>query len=480
MRVAHTLFPHGRKRMGGLLKPHYPTLLTLWRFADGAWIAVAYWLSAALLGHTVVGRDTSAVAFGVAAFFLAGEATGLYGQWRGAPVKREVLRVWWTWGLVVPLLLLLAFATKSSTAFSRLVVTGWFVLTPVLLTAWRGLARLGLQEIRRRGRNTRSVAVVGATRMGEDLARLIIESPWLGLHVGGFYDDRQQDRRHQIPEELGRVRGSLDDIVRDAKLGKIDIVYITLPARAEPRINAITARFADSTCSVYLVPDFYVSDLLKSRWSSVGDIPVVSIFESPFYGVDGWLKRVEDIVLGSLILSLIALPMAVIALGVKLTSRGPVLFRQRRYGLNGHPIDVLKFRTMSVSEDGPFVRQATKNDPRVTRFGGFLRRSSLDELPQFLHVMTGKMSIVGPRPHAVSHNEEYRSRIHGYMLRHKVKPGITGWAQVNGWRGETDTLDKMQNRVEHDLDYIRNWGLGLDLRIIFLTVFGSGARRNAY
>jgi putative colanic acid biosynthesis UDP-glucose lipid carrier transferase len=156
------------------------------------------------------------------------------------------------------------------------------------------------------------------------------------------------------------------------------------------------------------------------------------------------------------------------------------LFRQRRYGLNGEVIDVLKFRSMTVTEDGPEIKQATEGDVRVTKFGTFLRRTNLDELPQFLNVIEGSMSIVGPRPHAVAHNELYRKKIQGYMLRHKVKPGISGWAQVNGWRGETDTLEKMEKRVEHDLDYIRNWSLLWDLQIIFMTVFGSGARRNAY
>jgi putative colanic acid biosynthesis UDP-glucose lipid carrier transferase len=189
---------------------------------------------------------------------------------------------------------------------------------------------------------------------------------------------------------------------------------------------------------------------------------------------------VEDLVLGSLIMLLIALPMLVIALAIKLSSRGPVFFRQRRYGLNGEELRVLKFRTMTVMEDGVEVKQAVKDDERVTRLGAFLRRTSLDEIPQFIQVLIGDMSIVGPRPHAVSHNEQYRSLIPGYMLRHKVKPGITGWAQVNGWRGETDTLEKMTKRVEYDLIYIRDWELWVDLKIIAMTVFGVLRGKNAY
>jgi putative colanic acid biosynthesis UDP-glucose lipid carrier transferase len=206
----------------------------------------------------------------------------------------------------------------------------------------------------------------------------------------------------------------------------------------------------------------------------------VSIVENPFYGVDGLAKRIEDLVLGSIIMAVISVPMLLIALGVKLSSPGPVFFRQRRYGLNGEELRVLKYRTMSVMEDGESIVQATKGDSRVTPFGALLRRTSLDELPQFIQVLTGEMSIVGPRPHAVAHNEHYRSLIQGYMLRHKVKPGITGWAQVNGWRGETDTLEKMEKRIEYDLAYIRDWALGFDLKIIYLTVLGVVRGKNAY
>src|SRR5690606_22807073 len=203
------------------------------------------------------------------------------------------------------------------------------------------------------------------------------------------------------------------------------------------------------------VGDFFVFDLLQAQWSSLGDVPVVAIQHTPFHGLGGWVKRLEGIVLGTLILLLISLPMVVIAILIKLTSPGPVFFVQRRYGLNCKEIPALKFRTMTVCEDGDTVRQAKKGDSRITLLGAFLRRTSLDELPQFFNVLAGQMSIVGPRPHAVAHNELYRSQIYRYMLRHKVKPGITGWAQVNGWRGETETLDKMEKRLEHDLYYIQ-------------------------
>jgi putative colanic acid biosysnthesis UDP-glucose lipid carrier transferase len=412
---------------------------------------------------------------------IIGDANGLYRPTlRSAPAKVELGKVWLSWGFTPPILLTVAFVTKTGDDYSRIVTLIWFVLAPLLISTVRFGSRRLEGEMYRRGVATRSVHIVGATKMGGMIAQRIMDDPSSGMRVDGYFDDRDPERLNPMPERLGPPIGRLNDLLELAHRGKVDIVYIALPLRAESRISDIVRKLADSTASVYVVADFLVFDLVHAQWSNVQGLPVVSVFESPFYGVNGWLKRVEDVVLGSLILLMIAFPMACIALGVKLTSQGPVFFRQRRYGLNGEEIRVLKFRTMTVTEDGAAVTQAKKNDQRVTRFGAFLRRTSLDELPQFINVMMGEMSIVGPRPHAVSHNEMYRRMIHGYMLRHKVKPGITGWAQVNGWRGETDTVEKMEQRVNHDLHYIQNWGLLFDLKIIFKTIFGSGTRQNAY
>jgi putative colanic acid biosynthesis UDP-glucose lipid carrier transferase len=228
------------------------------------------------------------------------------------------------------------------------------------------------------------------------------------------------------------------------------------------------------------VPDFFVFDLIQARFDHVAGIPVVAICESPFVGANGAIKRLSDICLTLMILALIWPVMLVVALAVKLTSPGPILFTQRRYGADGESIVVYKFRSMTVMEDGTQIRQAQKNDQRLTPIGAFIRRTSLDELPQFINVLQGRMSIVGPRPHANAHNELYRTLIKGYMIRHKVKPGITGWAQVSGFRGETDTLEKMEKRISHDLDYLRNWSIWLDLKIIFMTAFSVVRDRNAY
>jgi putative colanic acid biosynthesis UDP-glucose lipid carrier transferase len=467
-------------RPRGLLRSYESAVALIQRLIDAGLIVLAQYIACRLYPQTWSDTNTLAALLAVLAFHFIAEVNGLYRSWRGAPMKHEAFLVLATWAIAAPVLLFLAFITKTSDHYSRFITSTWFGLTPALIVFFRLIVRLALMEVRRHGRNTRTVAIAGITPMAERIAERITSDPYSGMRIVGFFDDRKPERAHQMTKDYGPIVGDLDKLVEEARDGKVDRIYITLPLKAEPRINAIVHKLADTTATVYVVADFLVFDLLHAQWSAVGDVPVVSIFDTPFSGVSGWLKRVEDIVLGCIILAVIAVPMAIIAAGVKLSSPGPVFFRQRRYGLNGREIRVLKFRTMSVLEDGPVVTQAKRDDVRITRFGAILRQTSLDELPQFLQVLTGEMSIVGPRPHAVAHNELYRSKIYGYMLRHKVKPGITGWAQVNGWRGETETLDKMERRLEHDLEYIRNWGLLWDIKIILLTVFGSKKSENAY
>ncbi len=307
-----------------------------------------------------------------------------------------------------------------------------------------------------------------------------IGAPELGLNLAGFYDDRENERLPEIPAELGHRLGTIPELLDAARQGKVNMIFITFPMRAERRIRRVLNQLSDSTASVYIVPDFFVFELLHSRWTNISGLPAVSVFENPFYGIDGLVKRALDLVVGSLTLALVAVPMLVIACLVKLSSPGPIFFRQKRYGLDGREILVWKFRSMRVCESGDAFTQATRDDPRTTPLGAILRRTSLDELPQLFNVLDGSMSLVGPRPHATKQNEEYRSLIQGYMLRHKVKPGITGLAQVNGWRGETDTLEKMEKRVECDHRYIREWSLSMDLKILLRTIAVVLSRQNAY
>ncbi len=322
------------------------------------------------------------------------------------------------------------------------------------------------QILRSWGYNARNFAIVGINELSFQLAENIEASPQMGLRLVGFFDDRPRERTPDIPAALGRQVGTIQDLVEQARRGAVDRIYITFPMRAEARIRRVLDQLGDATASVYVVPDFFVFQLLHSRWTDILGLPVVSVFENPFYGIDGLAKRLSDVCFGGVLLAAAAVPMVVIALLIKLTSPGPIFFRQRRYGLDGREIHVWKFRTMTVCEDGPQAVQAKRNDSRVTPLGAVLRQLSLDELPQLFNVLEGSMSLVGPRPHPNALNDEFRTRIGGYMLRHKVKPGITGLAQVNGWRGETDSPEKMKKRIEFDHRYIREWSLWMDIQIL--------------
>jgi len=295
----------------------------------------------------------------------------------------------------------------------------------------------------------------------------------------GYYDDRRSAEHRVVAADLAQISGTTNDLVRAALAGQIDRIYIALPMRAELRIKALIDRLSELPVDVLYVPDFFLFNMLQARWEHVGDANVVNVVTMPFLGVSGLTKRLEDIVLSSLILMLIALPLLVIALAVRLDSKGPVLFRQRRYGLNGKEFEIWKFRTMTVAEDGADFVQVRPGDARVTRLGTFLRGTSLDELPQFINVLRGDMSIVGPRPHPVALDEQHRRLIPHYYFRFKIRPGITGLAQVNGFRGPTDTLDKMQGRIQHDIRYIDSWSLWLDLKIVLLTLVRGFVHKNA-
>lgn len=465
---------------GGLLRPYSSRVSFLQRILDGLLILVVYWVAFSFHGGDWEVRRTLTAVLAVLLFAVIAEMRGLYRSWRASSLAEEAGALLFAWLLVVVTLLMLAFVTKTSDQFSRLVVTLWFVSVPLVLWGVRLVVRGLLRYVRSHGANIRTVAIVGNNALGQRLVRHLNQMPWAGLVVMGFFDYRQ---RGEASVEVGKSSyslGNMEDMLEQVHDGKIDTVYIALPIANERRIEELVNQLSDTTASVYVVPDLFISEMMRSRWIDFGGMPLVSVYETPFCGLYGWVKRLEDVVLAILILLLIAPLMLAIAIAVKMSSPGAVLFKQRRYGLNGTVVEIWKFRSMTVCEDGDHVPQARKNDARITPLGAFLRRTSLDELPQFFNVLQGTMSVVGPRPHAVAHNEQYRKLIKGYMLRHKVKPGITGWAQVNGWRGETDTLDKMSKRVEYDLEYIQNWSLWLDLKIVFLTVLRGFGGKNAY
>ena len=372
----------------------------------------------------------------------------------------------WVW--IVGLLLLTGFVTEYLYRFSMAVVGNWLWVAPTAQLAAHFALRVAAPQLAKLQGAPRGAVIVGINHQGVSLARQIAKSAYSGINLLGFFDDRSEERRG-VRDEYKLV-GKIDELPAYVKKHRVQSIYLSLPMASRPRILQVLNGLKDTTASIYFVPDMFITDLIQARSGSVCGVTVISVCDTPFRGVDGFLKRSSDIVLSLLILLLVLPVMLVIALLVKWSSPGPAIFKQRRYGLDGEQILVYKFRSMGVTEDGGAIQQARKNDMRVTRLGAFLRKTSLDELPQFINVLQGRMSIVGPRPHAVAHNEIYRTLIKGYMVRHKVRPGITGWAQVNGQRGETDTLEKMQSRIDFDLDYLRNWSLQLDLIIILKTV----------
>lgn len=389
-----------------------------------------------------------------------------------------LMSIYGSWFMVVAALLILGYATKTSAMYSRKVLFTWFLATPVLMT----LLRIAVDRIVTRiivsESNSRKVIIAGANQIGRNIAEKIREQPDFAMAIDGFFDDRSAERLGVISEI--KILGKLNELPDYVRQNNVDLIFISLPIRNVQRVTELLDALHDTTASIYYVPDVFVFDLINCRTTELDGMPVVSLCETPFYGSRGLAKRLSDIFIASIIILLTSPLLLLISLLVKVTSKGSVIFTQRRYGLDGQEISVFKFRSMTVSEDGDVVKQATKDDHRLTPIGAFLRKYSLDEFPQFFNVLQGRMSVVGPRPHAVVHNEEYRRLIKGYMIRHKVKPGITGLAQIRGYRGETINVEDMRNRIESDLEYLRNWSLGLDIRIILRTVGSILSDKSAY
>lgn len=464
----------------GLVSSYGSQLDTLYRLADGVIIFAMLVFSVAVYARTWSDQYTITAISATILFYFSARLNKLYRSYRVSRLLDEFKPLMMSWAATLAGLLVLGYSFKATQDLSRVTLGIWALSTPVVLLAWRRLLRQGLKAMRAKGYNTRSVVILGVDENAKRLAKNIIAMPWAGLVLKGFIS---QDYTGEVLTEDGRswsVLGGMDDLFSMTRQNEVDVVYIAIPMHERATITAILKELGDSTVSIFMVPDFCTAEIMQGSWVTVGDMPTISIIDNPTQGMDSWIKRLEDIVISSIALIVLAIPMAIIALGIKLTSTGPALYRQKRYGMRGNPISVWKFRSMSVmEEDGEFV-QAKAGDSRVTKFGAFLRRTSLDELPQFFNVLGSSMSIVGPRPHAVAHNEQFRGKINGYMLRHKVKPGITGLAQVNGCRGETDTEEKMVHRIRYDVDYINNWSVWLDLAIIFRTPMALISGENAY
>ena len=396
------------------------------------------------------------------------------------PPSAAAFSVLLRWVVLLVVLVVLSRVTAASEPYPPWhAFEAWALITPVLLVCTIAFLGMTMRRMVAIAASRRRVIFAGYNDSSMALAHSLEANPELPMQVEGFFDDRGPDRLN-IQAGDTRLVGRLSELPAFAKQHGIDVIFIALPIRHLKRVLDLLDDLRDTTASIYYVPDIFVFDLIQARSSELNGVPVVAMCETPFHGYPGVLKRLIDITVSSLFM-IFGLPLLlVIALLVRISSEGPILFRQRRYGLAGEEITVYKFRTMRVTEDGDQVQQASRTDSRVTPIGRILRRYSLDELPQFVNVLQGRMSLVGPRPHAVAHNETYRKLIKGYMVRHKVKPGITGLAQVNGARGETSQLEEMEMRIHHDLDYLRRWTPMLDIKIMLLTLVRVFSDKKAY
>lgn len=473
----------GSHGIGDAVRPHVSTLVALFRAIDSLLIGFMLWFILKQADSPWLEEYTYLVFFSAVIFVFLAEAWRVYTPFYELRMRGLSFTIITAWCITMFIVLLTFHTLDLTKTMNWQVVAYWVIGMPIVLFSSHYLKIVATSGLSRRMVKGRRVAILGANPLGFRLYKAFKELSFgtKDKDIEFFYCDKpglEGDIDADMKARLSNAK-NLQACLETAQSGELDAVYITLPMRAESKIKEIIDALADTTVSVYLIPDVYDFRLLHSHFSSIRGIPALSIYDSPlrYHWV---MKRILDIVLSSIFLMILLIPMVAIAIAVKVTSRGPVFFKQQRYGVGGEKIRVWKFRSMSVCEDGDKVVQAKKNDARITRVGGFLRRTSLDELPQFINVLIGTMSIVGPRPHAIAHNEYYRKQIHGYMLRHKVKPGITGLAQINGYRGETNTMEQMEGRIRYDLEYIRRWSHGLDLKIIFLTAFKVLNDKQAY
>jgi undecaprenyl-phosphate glucose phosphotransferase len=455
----------------GTIRQHSAFLVRVGRLLDGMIIFSSLYFAVQVTGETW-GKNYLIIALlSILIFETIASFFELYRSWRTVRLRHELFKLLLYWTLCVFIILCLLWTFDEYISVSSSVIFGWFLTAFVVISFARYCIRIVMRYLRAYGYDTRRIAFVGANDTIVRLKHTFDSHPWMGMNIMGVFDDRAPGEGRDVAVAGHELAGGLDDLHVLAKRGLVDIVYIGLPLAAENRIKTMMDKLSDTTVSICYCPSFFSFDLMNARWDDVFGQPVITVLESPFIGHTGFLKRLEDLVLVALVTPVLFLPMLVIAILVKLSSSGPVLYKQSRYGLDGKAFMMWKFRTMYADDCEDQYSQVKKNDPRITGLGSFLRKTSLDELPQIFNVLLGSMSVVGPRPHPDVVNEELRDRIHRYMMRHKIKPGITGWAQVNGFRGETETLEKMEKRIEYDLEYIRNWSVWLDVLILFKTVF---------
>ncbi len=461
-----------------MLESHHSIIESITRMIDALLIALSLCLVIFIYDGQWDNHDVIVILFSAIIAPIILEQTNAYRRWRTVSFWSELQTLLLAWLGIIITLICFAFITQMIDKFTPMEIAWWGILSFTLLVLNHGCRRILSHYARKKGKNIRRAVIIGSGTLAHHVAEKITTSPWMGIEVLGFFDDVIIE----IDNHQNILLGTILEAVEYIKSHQVQLVYLALPLSASEKAKQLIYALQNTTAAVYFVPDIFMFELLHTKINDVDGIPILALCDPPFTGTDGVLKRIFDVIISVLILLFIWPLLLFIAMIIKCNSSGPVIFKQTRYGLNGSSVTVWKFRTMAVSENTGDIQQAIKNDPRVTTIGQFLRQSSLDELPQFINVLQGRMSIVGPRPHAVAHNEYYRTKIQAYMWRHKVKPGITGWAQINGWRGETDTLHKMEKRIEYDLWYIRHWSLYLDIKIIWRTIMSELIRKsdNAY
>lgn len=398
----------------------------------------------------------------------------LYLSWRGRSKWKRSITTINAWATVMTILVVTSFAVKNSNIYSRVWFFSWLISGSLYLVLYRIALDLFLSKLRSQGINRKKILVYGAGAVGHNISQNLSNNYEVGFDIHAFIDDNLALHGQKINNVEIYSPDKMLELLKDCQE-----IWIALPLRADKKVHDILHETRHLTCIVKFIPDIFNFRLLNHSVIEIANMPIIEINGSPLSFHNRCLKRIEDIVLSLIIIMIISPIFIAVSFLVKLTSKGPIIYKQERHGWNGKTIKVYKFRSMSHCHNALFV-QATKNDSRITPLGKILRKTSIDELPQFINVLQGRMSIVGPRPHPLAMNEAYKDQVDNYMQRHKVKPGITGWAQINGFRGETDTIEKMEKRIEYDLFYIENWSIALDLKIIFLTVFKGFIGKNAY
>ncbi|TPI41260.1 undecaprenyl-phosphate glucose phosphotransferase [Mesorhizobium sp. B3-1-9] len=392
-------------------------------------------------------------------------------------------RVLLVWAGSFALMALTAFAIKASEDYSRLLFGTWFAVGFVLIFGLRLVMSSLIRRWARDGRMERRALIVGGGKAAEQLIRSVEKQPYNDIRICGIFDDRNDKRSPPIVAGYPKL-GTISELIEFARIARIDMLIVSLPLTAESRVLQLLKKLWVLPVDIRLSAHSNALQFRPRAYSYIGSVPMLDIFDKPINDWDSVAKRAFDIFFSLVGIVLFSPVMLATAIAIKLDSKGPVLFKQKRHGFNNEIIEVYKFRSMYTDRSDPTAKQTvTKNDPRVTGVGRFIRKTSIDELPQFFNSLFGSLSLVGPRPHAIaaqSHNLLYNEVVDGYFARHKVKPGVTGWAQINGWRGEMDTNEKIRMRTEYDLYYIENWSMLFDLRILFLTPIRLLNTENAY